>query len=101
MNNLKDKVLNDDIVLIHYGAAPFTSQDIINDVIKVTSENSMAVSCTPCYQLMGTNDGNISNNWVDRDKMIQIEEKRYTYLQKIMTIIINKKEKEHLKKKDC
>jgi 2-C-methyl-D-erythritol 4-phosphate cytidylyltransferase len=72
MNNLKDKVLNDDIVLIHYGAAPFTSQDIINDVIKVTSENSMAVSCTPCYQLMGTNDGNISNNWVDRDKIVQI-----------------------------
>ena len=27
--------------------------------------------------------------------------KKYMYLQKIMTIIINKKEKEHLKKKEC
>lgn len=72
MDNLKYKIEDNDIVLIHYGASPFTSQEIINDVIKVTDENSTGVSCTPCYQLMGTNDGNISNKWVDRDKLIQI-----------------------------
>jgi 2-C-methyl-D-erythritol 4-phosphate cytidylyltransferase len=32
-----------------------------------------AITATPCYQLMGSNDGgNISKSWVDRDKYIQI-----------------------------
>ena len=72
VNNLKNKIKKDDYVLIQYGAAPFTSEKIVTDVIKVMKENGSAVSATPCYQLLGSNDGNISKTWVDRDKYIQI-----------------------------
>lgn len=73
VNNLKDKICGDDYILIQYGAAPFTSDKIVNDVIKVMKEKKSAVTATPCYQLMGSNDENgTSRSWIDRDKYIQI-----------------------------
>lgn len=73
VNNLKDKISGEDYVLIQYGAAPFTSEKIVTDVIRVMKEKGSAITATPCYQLMGSNDeGNISKTWVDRDKYIQI-----------------------------
>lgn len=71
--NLKRKINGDDIVMIHYGAAPFTSARILTDAIRVARKRGSAVSMTPCYQLMGTNDdGSYSTKWVDRDKYAQI-----------------------------
>lgn len=72
INYLKNKVDNEDYVLIQYGAAPFTSERIVTDVIRVMKEKGSAVTGTPCYQLIGTKDGDESLNWVDRDKYIQI-----------------------------
>lgn len=84
VNYLKSKIAVDDYVLVQYGAAPFTSERIITDVIRVMKEKGSAVTGTPCYQLLGTNDGNgESRNWVDRDKFIQIACPygfRYSYL---------------------
>lgn len=71
-NNLKNKIKIDDHVLIQYGAAPFTSEEIVTDVIRVMREKGSAVTATPCYQLLGSMDGETSNSWVDRDKFIQI-----------------------------
>lgn len=56
IDNLKNYISADDMVMIHYGAAPFTSQQIINDAIEVCRKHGNSVSCTPCYQLMGTKD---------------------------------------------
>lgn len=73
MEYLKDKLDVDDIVMIHYGAAPFSSQQIVTDGIKVCQEHGMSVSCTPCFQLMGSDDGNgESKRWINRDKQVQI-----------------------------
>jgi 2-C-methyl-D-erythritol 4-phosphate cytidylyltransferase len=72
VNNLKDKISLDDYVLIQYGAAPFTSERIVTDVIRVMKEKDSSVTATPCYQLMGSMDGATSNTWVDRDKYTQI-----------------------------
>lgn len=87
VNNLDNKLSDEDIVMIHYGASPFTEQIIIEDAIRVCKEKGMSVSCTPCYQLMGSNDdNNISLNWVDRDKYVQIacpQSFRYGYLKDI------------------
>lgn len=71
-NYLNGKIDDLDYVLIQYAAAPFTSQKIINDVIRVMLKKNFSFSATPCFQLMGTNDGQTSENWVDRDKYIQI-----------------------------
>lgn len=83
MNNLKNKISGNDYVLIQYGAAPFTSEKIVTDVIRVMKKRNFAVTATPCYQLMGSNDGEESCTWVDRDKYIQIACPygfRYSYL---------------------
>lgn len=73
VNNLNDKINGDDYVLIQYGAAPFTSEKIVTDVIRVMKEKGSAVTATPCYQLLGSNDADgTSKTWVDRDKYIQI-----------------------------
>ena len=72
VNNLRDKMKLDDYVLIQYGAAPFTSEKIVSDVIRVMKKKGSAVTATPCYQLIGTMDGETSDNWVDRDKLTQI-----------------------------
>lgn len=83
VNNLNDKIDGDDYVLIQYGAAPFTSEKIVTDVVRVMKEKESAVTATPCYQLMGSMDGETSNTWVDRDKFTQIACPygfRYSYL---------------------
>lgn len=73
INNLKDTIKPDDYVMIQYGAAPFTSDKIVNDVIRVMKDKRSAITATPCYQLLGSNDENAtSKTWVDRDKYIQI-----------------------------
>lgn len=72
VNNLKDKINTDDYVLIQYGAAPFTSEKIVTDVIRVMKEKNSAVTATPCYQLMGSMEGETSSTWLDRDKYTQI-----------------------------
>lgn len=83
INHLKNKIHFDDYVLIHYGAAPFTSEKIITDVIRVMKQYGSSFTATPCYQLMGSNDGEKSKTWVNRDNYIQIACPygfRYSYL---------------------
>ena len=73
LENLKEKIDLDDYVMIQYGAAPFTSNKIVDDVIRVMLEKDSAVTATPCYQLLGSNDkDSTSKSWVNRDKYIQI-----------------------------
>ena len=43
MKYLKDKLNMDDIVMIHYGAAPFSSQHIIQDGIEKCKKYGMSV----------------------------------------------------------
>ncbi len=72
VNALKDKISRKDYVLIQYGAAPFTSKKIVTDVIRVMKKKGSAVTGTPCYQLLGSKEGNISKKWVNRDLYVQI-----------------------------
>lgn len=73
INGLEGYMEKNDIVMIHYGASPLTSQEIIEDSIRVCNEHNMSVSCTPCYQLMGNNEEmTYSSSFVDRDKIIQL-----------------------------
>lgn len=69
---LKKHLHAEDLVLIHYGASPCVSADIISDAIRVAEEKGNGVSVTPCYQLYGSNDGDHSDHWIDRDTIIQI-----------------------------
>lgn len=73
VRNLVGKIDRNDIVMVHYGAAPFTSSQIISDAISVCRQYGSSVSVTPCFQLLGSNDGNNESKcWVDRDRYVQI-----------------------------
>lgn len=72
VNNLKDKCSSDDILLVHYAASPFVTDDIIDDGIKVCMEKGNCVSATPTFLLCGSNDNDKSQKWVDRDKIMQL-----------------------------
>ena len=70
--NLKNYLSSDDVVLVHYGVAPLTTPDIISDSIAISRKKGNSVSATPCYLLLGTNDGGESKMWIDRDKVMQL-----------------------------
>lgn len=94
VQNLEGEINGRDVVMIHYGAAPFTSAEIISDAIRVCHEKGNAVSATPCFQLMGSNDGNgLSRSWVDRDKYVQIacpQCFKFNYIQQLYEEAIDK-----------
>lgn len=72
MAALENAIQDDDIVMIHYAASPFTSQKIIKDAIRICRKYGMSASCTPCFQLLGSNDGGKSKRWINRDDFVQI-----------------------------
>ena len=57
---LEDKIDKDDMVLIHFGASPFITDDIISDCIKVCKEKTNAISTTDFYLLSGKKKSNAS-----------------------------------------
>ena len=72
---LEDKVDNEDIVLIHFGASPFITGDIISDCIKVCKEKGNAISTTDFYLLSGkkrkissvSDPENFTEEYINRD----------------------------------
>ena len=74
INNLKGKVSDGDIAVVHFGAAPFVENDIIDDCIKVCKEKGNAISATPFYYLSAFKDEKepikVAGKWVSRDSLV-------------------------------
>jgi len=86
INNLKNELNDEDIVLVHYAVAPFTSEHIISDGIRVSKEKGNSVSASPCLYLVGENGGDHSNQWVDRDSIMILNGPqgfRYGYIKQL------------------
>ena len=72
---LRDKAKNDDIVLVHFGASPFITEEIITDSIRVCNEKGNAISTTDYYILSGkkkktssvSDPENYSEEYIDRE----------------------------------
>jgi len=72
---LEDKIDRDDIVLVHFGASPFITSDIITDAIRVCKDKGNAISTTDYYVLCGkkkmtssvSDPYNYSEEYVDRE----------------------------------
>ncbi len=58
---------SNDVVMIHWAASPFVTEDIISDNIRVCKERGNAMSASPAYLLYGKNDGDCSNQNINRD----------------------------------
>lgn len=72
---LEDKIGREDIVLVHFGASPFITGDIISDCIRVCKEKGNAISTTDFYVLSGKKKStesvaapeNFSEEYIDRE----------------------------------
>ena len=62
----------DDVILIHWAAAPFVSQEIIEDNIRVCKEKGNAISSCKPFLLYGTNDGDHADSVIDRESFMSI-----------------------------
>ena len=70
VNNLKGVLDDEDVVLVHYGASPFIQNDIITDAIRVCRKKGNSSPAMSSPLLVGTNDGDKSTEWIDRDKIV-------------------------------
>lgn len=70
INNLNDKIEDEDIVLVQYGASPFVTDDIITDAIRVCKEKGNSSPAMSSLLLLGNNEGDKSTKWIDRDKVL-------------------------------
>ena len=72
---LEDKISREDIVLVHFGASPFITGDIISDCIRVCKEKGNAISTTDFYLLSGkkkevtsvSDPENYTDEYINRD----------------------------------
>lgn len=62
----------DDVVMIHWAASPFLSDDIISDNIRVCKEKGNAISASFSYLLYGTNDGDCAKKSINRDSFMTL-----------------------------
>lgn len=85
----------DDVVIIHWAASPFVTDEIISDNIRVCKEKGNAMSACPAYLLYGSNDGELSNQNINRDT-IKILAAPQSFLYKNIVSIYEEVEKRNL-----
>lgn len=61
-----------DLVIIHWAASPFISEEIITDNIRVCKEKGNAITASDSYLLYGSNDGNCSKKAINRDSFMTL-----------------------------
>lgn len=72
---LENRIERNDIILVHFGASPFITGDIISDCIRVCKEKGNAISTTDYYVLSGKKKStesvadpeNYSTEYIDRE----------------------------------
>jgi 2-C-methyl-D-erythritol 4-phosphate cytidylyltransferase len=62
----------DDVVMIHWAASPFLSEDIITDNIRVCKEKGNAISASYSYLLYGSNDGEFALKSINRETFMTL-----------------------------
>lgn len=62
----------DDVVLIHWAASPFLTEEIITDNIRVCKEKGNAMSASHSYLLYGTNDGDCARKSINRETFMTL-----------------------------
>lgn len=85
MELLRDNCDKDDIVVIHDAVRPFVNDDIINANIAGVIQYGNAITCIPCTEaLLQSDDGNISEKVVDREKIFRTQTPQSLYLSKLI-----------------
>lgn len=73
VKGLKDICMDDDIVTIHTGVAPFLDPGFITDNLRVCRETGNAITSYPLYSLAGMKNEEhpeMTDTWFDRDSIV-------------------------------
>ena len=95
VEGLKGIAKPDDVIIIHWAASPFVTNEIISDNIRVCKEKGNAMSACPAYLLYGSNDGERSTKNINRDT-IKILAAPQSFLYKNIVDIYDEVEKRNL-----
>ena len=76
----------DDVVMIHWSASPFLSEEIITDNIRVCKEKGNAITASYSYLLYGTNDGDCAKKNINRETFMTLSAP-HSFLYKVITDI--------------
>lgn len=95
VEGLKGFAKADDVVMIHWAASPFVSDEILKDCIRVCKEKGNAISSCSAYLLYGTNDGDHSNKNINRDSFKTLSAPQ-AFLYKNIIDFYQKVEENHL-----
>lgn len=63
---------SDDVVMIHWAASPFLTEDIITDNIRVCKEKGNAITASYSYLLYGSNDGDCAKRAINRESFMTL-----------------------------
>lgn len=86
---------SDDVIMIHWAASPFLTQDIISDNIRVCKEKGNAMSATYSYLLYGTNDGDCAKKAINRESFMTLSAPQ-SFLYKVIVDIYRKVEEKKM-----
>lgn len=62
----------DDLVMIHWAASPFLSEELITDNIRVCKEKGNAITASYSYLLYGSNDGDCAMKAINRESFMTL-----------------------------
>lgn len=92
---LKGITKPDDVVMIHWAASPFLSDEIISDNIRVCKEKGNAISASYSYLLYGTNDGDCAKKSINRETFMTLSAPQ-SFLYKVISDIYKQVEDKNL-----
>ena len=85
----------DDVVMIHWAASPFLSEEIITDNIQVCKDKGNAISASYSYLLYGTNDGDCAKKAINRETFMTLSAPQ-SFLYKVITNIYRQVEEKNM-----
>lgn len=85
----------DDLVMIHWAASPFLSEEIITDNIRVCKEKGNAITASYSYLLYGTNDGDCAKKSINRETFMTLAAPQ-SFQYKVITDIYKQVEEKHM-----
>ena len=85
----------DDVVMIHWSASPFLSEEMITDNIRVCKEKGNAITASYSYLLYGTNDGDCAKKNINRETFMTLSAPQ-SFLYRIIIDIYKQVKKKNL-----
>lgn len=85
----------DDVVMIHWSASPFVTEEIITENIRVCKEKGNAISASYSYLLYGTNDGDCAMKAINRETFMTLSAPQ-SFLYKVIVDIYKKVEEKKM-----